>query len=457
MKVNLRTLGCRLNEAESESWAHEFQRAGHAIVRAPDEADLIVLNTCAVTAEAGRKSRQMIRRLQRGNPSAKLIVSGCYATLETDAIAAELGVDLIVPNRDKHRLLDLIRERVIPDAMPAAAAEPGQVSLFQQGRQRAFIKVQDGCRYRCAFCIVTVARGEEKSRPVDQIIDQINLLHGQGVHEVVLTGVHLGGFGADAGGSLEELIRQILDRTTIARIRLGSLEPWDLAASFFRLFRNPRLMPHLHLPLQSGSDSVLRRMARRCKTEDFILLADQARSEIADLNLTTDIIVGFPGETEQEFAESLAYIEKIGFGHLHIFPYSAREGTKAALLANPVPRSEKKNRVHALQQLAESMKREAFKRYLGRCFPVLWEALPGDSPLTREPFVSGYTPNFLRVSVAATPGLENTIRTVRLTRILETGVGFQGQFDSIPDERKGMDHPVCSTQSDWIGSLADRP
>ncbi len=429
LNVNLKTLGCRLNEAESEAWADQFQSAGHAIVRSAQEADLIVLNTCAVTSEAGRKSRQAIRRLHRGNPRAKLIVSGCYATLQTEQVAAELGVDLIVPNRDKHRLLELVKEHLIPDAMPRAAAEPGQVSLFRQGRQRAFVKVQDGCRYRCTFCIVTVARGDEKSRPVDQIIDQINLLHHQGIHEVILTGVHLGGFGSDFGSSLESLIQQILDRTEIPRIRLGSLEPWDLARSFFRRFRDPRLMPHLHLPLQSGSDSVLRRMARRCKTGDFLRLAEQARCEIDDLNLTTDIIVGFPGESEKEWRESLANIERIGFGHVHIFPYSAREGTKAASLADPVPCSEKKRRSRDLNLLAESMKRDTFKHYLGRSFPVLWEALPDADADSRGNTVSGYTPNFLRVSTPAVPGLENTISPVRLTGILDSGAGLQGQFE----------------------------
>jgi threonylcarbamoyladenosine tRNA methylthiotransferase MtaB len=435
MKVNLKTLGCRLNEAESETWANQFLTAGHAIVRSPEQADLIVLNTCAVTTEAGRKSRQMIRRLHRGNPTAKLVVSGCYATLEAEQAAAEIGVDLVIANQDKHRLVTLVKERLIPDAMPAVAAEPGQVSLFRQGRQRAFIKVQDGCRYRCTFCIVTVARGEEKSRPVDQIIDQINLLQSQGIHEIILTGVHLGGYGSEFGGGLDRLIQRILERTQIPRIRLGSLEPWDLPGSFFKLFRDSRLMPHLHLPLQSGSDSVLRRMARRCRTEDFMRLADQARSEIDDLNLTTDIIVGFPGETEGEWQESLANIEKIGFGHIHIFPYSARNGTKAARLPNPVPRAEKKKRIQILHQLAESMKRNTFRRYLGRQFPVLWEALPGDSDQSAPPgnTLSGYTPNFLRVSAPSVHGLENTIKMVRLTEILDSSNGLLGQFDVCPD------------------------
>ena len=429
MKVNLKSLGCRLNEAENESWANQFQNAGHSIVRSPQQADLIVLNTCAVTNVAGRKSRQMIRRLHRGNPTAKLIVSGCYATLESEKTAAELGVDLVIPNKEKHQLVDRVKESLIPGTMTAAAAKPGQFSLFQQGRQRAFIKVQDGCRYRCTFCIVTVARGDEISQPIDQIVQQINHIHSQGIHEIILTGVHLGGYGADIGASLDTLIQNILGRTEIPRIRLGSLEPWDLPQSFFKPFRDPRMMPHLHLPLQSGSDSVLRRMARRCKMADFIRLVDQARNEIDEFNLTTDIIVGFPGETEQEWEESLRSIEKIGFGQLHIFPYSAREGTKAAGLSNPVPRSEKKKRSQRLHQLAESMKQDTFRRNLDRRFPVLWESMPQrtDPPGTT---MSGYTPNFLRVTTPSRPGLENTIQSIRLTGILDSGSTMQGKFDT---------------------------
>ncbi|MGH8474322.1 MAG: tRNA (N(6)-L-threonylcarbamoyladenosine(37)-C(2))-methylthiotransferase MtaB [Methylococcales bacterium] len=429
MKVNLKTLGCRLNEAESESWANQFQLAGHSIVRSPGEADLIVLNTCAVTNEAERKSRQMIRRLNRANPGAKLVVSGCYATLQAEQAAAELGVDLVILNQDKHRLVDRVKERVIPEAMPIAAEEHARASLFQRGRQRAFVKVQDGCRYRCTFCIVTVARGEEKSRPVDSIVDEIKRLHAQGIQEVILTGVHLGGYGIQFGIGLDRLIREILDGTEIPRIRLGSLEPWDIPDSFFKLFEDSRMMPHLHLPLQSASDSVLRRMARRCKAGDFMRLAERARSEVADINLTTDILVGFPGETEQEWRESLANIEKIGFAQIHIFTYSQRPGTKAAGFANQVSHAEKKRRSQALHELSESMKNSTMKRYLGRQFPVLWEVSP-DDPACTDNSVGGYTPNFLRVSVPAMPGLENSIRRVLLTGILDSGSGFQGQIQT---------------------------
>jgi threonylcarbamoyladenosine tRNA methylthiotransferase MtaB len=196
------------------------------------------------------------------------------------------------------------------DTMPTMATDPGETSLFTRGRQRAFIKVQDGCRYRCTFCIVTVARGEEASRAIQTVVNEINELHQQGITEAILTGVHLGGYGSDLGINLSDLIKAILAETDIPRLRLGSLEPWELPDDFFELFHNPRLMPHLHLPLQSGSDSVLRRMARRCKTEEFSAIVQQLRAKIPHFNITTDIIVGFPGETEQEWQESFNFIKQ---------------------------------------------------------------------------------------------------------------------------------------------------
>lgn len=418
MKVNLNTLGCRLNEAETESWGTQFQNAGHHIVTAKDQADLFVINTCAVTTEATRKSRQMIRRLHRQNPTAKMVVSGCYATLNRDAIAESLGVDLVISNADKDQLVDLTHQHIWPETMPAPATEPGEHALFKRGRQRAFIKVQDGCRYRCTFCIVTIARGQEKSRPIRDIVTQVNALHEQGVNEAVLTGVHLGGYGNDRGENLGQLIRAILEQTDIPRIRLGSLEPWELGRHFFGLFENSRLMPHLHLPLQSGCNSVLRRMARRCKVSDFMQLVEQARRDVPDINITTDIIVGFPGETEQEWSEGLANIRQIGFGHIHIFTYSQRESTKAAQMPNPVPTEIKRRRSKTLHNLAVEMKHATYSRFQGREFPILWEGNP-EQRITDQ--IYGYTPNFLRVSADTVPGIENTIRRARLGEINSTG------------------------------------
>ncbi len=334
MQIYLKTLGCRLNEAELESWAESFQSKGHNIIDDPDHADLLVVNTCAVTQEAVKKSRQIIRRTHRNNPSAKLVVSGCYASLDKNIQQDIPGIDLLVNNQQKDQLVDVTLNELNFETMPVLSTEPGEASIFRRGRNRAFIKIQDGCRYRCTFCIVTVARGNERSRKESEIIKDINQFYQQGIQEVVLTGVHVGGYGSDIDSSLYKLIKTVLSDTDIPRIRLASVEPWDLPEDFFSLFSNERLMPHMHLPLQSGSDSVLKRMVRRCKTNDYKKLIQQARYKIPNFNITTDIIVGFPGETEEEWQESINFIEEIMFSHIHIFTYSKRDGTKAASLFN---------------------------------------------------------------------------------------------------------------------------
>jgi threonylcarbamoyladenosine tRNA methylthiotransferase MtaB len=418
MLVHLRTLGCRLNEAELESWAQAFQKAGHQITREQNKAQLIIVNSCAVTQDAVRKSRQLIRRIHRDNPSAKIVASGCYVTLNSDEAAELLGVDLIVSNQDKDRLVELaIQELDIP-TMPKMSTEPGAISLFSRGRQRAFVKVQDGCRYRCTFCIVTVARGEEKSTPIEQIVQDVNRLVEQGINEVILTGVHLGGYGSDIEQNLANLITAILEQTTVPRLRLGSLEPWDLPDNFFALFTNPRLMPHLHLPLQSGSDSVLKRMARRCKTEEFTQIIADARAQVPHINITTDIIVGFPGETEQEWQGSFNYIKSIGFGHIHIFTYSMRTDTKAATLPEQVPNAIKKQRSQQLHKLAEEMKQDFFSQNQDQSFEVLWEGQKEEINAQSHK-VFGYTPNYLRVAVIInnSQSLENQILEAKITEI----------------------------------------
>jgi len=418
MLVYLKTLGCRLNEAELETWAQAFQKAGHQITREVTKADVIIINSCAVTADAGRKSRQLIRRVHRDNPTAKLVISGCYVTLNEDEAAQLMGVDLVISNKNKDQLVEQTLAALNLETMPAMSTEPGETSLFSRGRQRAFIKVQDGCRYRCTFCIVTVARGEEISRPVQVIIDEINLLHQQGINEFILTGVHLGGYGSDIKSNLTDLIKAILEKTEIPRLRLGSLEPWELPENFFSLFENPRLMPHLHLPLQSGSDKVLRRMARRCKTEEFAAMVKQARQQVKHFNITTDIIVGFPGETEEEWQDSFNFIRDTGFGHIHIFSYSSREGTKAATLPNQLTNEIKKQRSKQLHALAESMKKQFAKENLNQNFSVLWEGHKQNIE-DNQHLVFGYTPNYLRVAckVQNTKSIENKIITAELKSI----------------------------------------
>ncbi len=413
MHVHLKTLGCRLNEAELESWSRDFQAQGILPTASPGNADLVVINTCAVTEEAVKKSRKILRRAQRDNPRAKLVVSGCYASLNPEQAAADLGVDLIVPNTEKERLAEIaIRELQLP-TMPVTAMAPGSYSPLQRNRQRAFIKVQDGCRYRCTYCIVTLARGEERSRPVSEVIGEINALSEQGLQEIVLAGVHLGGYGSDTGSSLKQLVEAVLAETNIPRIRLGSLEPWDLPEDFWTLFSNPRLMPHLHLPMQSGADSVLRRMSRRCRSGEFLELVESARQQIPDFNVTTDIIVGFPGETAAEWQQTLEFVERAAFGDIHIFAFSPRSGTKAAMLPGAIPRETKRQRSEQLHQLAARLKRNMLKKQLEKTFPVLVEDTPSESETGFSQ--SGYLPNYLRVRFPVHDNLANQIVRVRIT------------------------------------------
>ena len=424
MRVFLQALGCRLNEAELETWTRDLSARGYTLAEDAAQADLVVINTCAVTGESVRKSRQLIRRAHRGNPRAKLVVSGCYASLSPQDTAAELGVDLVVPNSDKERLIDIAAERLDLPVMPEAATGPGENALLARGRHRAFVKVQDGCRYRCAFCIVTRARGEERSRTTAEVVDEVRRLHAGGVQEVVLAGVHLGGYGSDTGSNLRALVEAVLRQTAIPRLRLGSLEPWELPDGFWSLFDEPRLMPHLHLPIQSGADSVLRRMSRRCRTAEFRELVAKARDWVPGFNVTTDIIVGFPGESDAEWQQTLAFAEAMQFGHIHIFAYSPRAGTKAAGMPGQLPREVKRARSQQLHGLAARSRRLVLERAVGQEYAVLVEGRDGDTAGW-----GGYTPNFLRVEVADdnAGALENRILQVRAVGVSEDNERLLGE------------------------------
>jgi len=373
MQVYLTALGCRLNEAELQMWADEFKTHGINVCKELEDANLIVVNTCAVTGEAARKSRQTIRKLHRKNTSAKLVVTGCYASLEKEQAEDLLGVDLIVSNADKEKLPKLCYDLLDFKSMPFAATEPEESALFVRNKERAFIKIQDGCRYRCTYCIVTVARGDESSRTIEDLIGEIQRLEKSGVQEIVLTGVHVGGYGSDLDCSLYDLVVTILEKTTVPRIRFASVEPWDLPDNFFELFKDTRLMPHMHLPIQSGSNRILKKMSRRCKSETFLELVERARSVVPEFNVTTDVIVGFPGESEEDFELSKKIVEQAGFGHVHIFSYSDREGTKAARLPDKIQNDTKKARSKSLHQLAQDVKISKLKELVSRKQNILWE------------------------------------------------------------------------------------
>lgn len=412
--------------------ARRFVSAGHRLVGPGEVADLYVFNTCTVTHVAARKSRQIIRQMRRANPRAAVVVTGCYAELSPAEVQA-LGVNMVVGNEQKDRLPDLLAEAGLlhpADPLPASGDTPYAPPLGEgDGHTRAFIKVQDGCDNRCTFCIVTVARGAGRSRPLKDVVAEVNRLVGLGYREVVLSGVHLGSYGHDFGDpqGLAHLVQAILTHTDLPRLRLSSLEPWDLAPRFFELWQNPRLLPHLHLPLQSGSNSVLRRMARRTTQAQFSRLVQAARRAIPDVSITTDIIVGFPGETDDEFAESLAFVEATGFARLHIFRYSRRPGTAAASMAGHLPAGVVQARSRQMHALNAKLEHAFRQKFIGRTMPVLWES---NEPYGFGVQWSGLTGNYLRVVTQTGPRLDLRNRVIETELVGLAPAAIQGQLPS---------------------------
>lgn len=417
MNVFLDMVGCRLNQAEIEQMARQFRAEGHSIVPEAGQADLVVVNTCSVTGQAAADSRQKIRHAARAG-AGEVVATGCWTSLAPAQALALPGVKRIIPNEQKDTLvadlLGLPREHF--DQEPLARAPiPG---LRQ--RTRAFIKVQDGCDNNCTFCVTTLARGAGRSRPAADVVADIRAALEGGAQEIVLTGVHLGSWGQDFGAHLSRLVKSILAETDTLRLRLSSLEPWDLDADFFSLWADPRLMPHLHLPLQSGSAATLKRMLRKTSPDSFRELVAAARAAIPGLALTTDVIVGFPGETDEEFAETLAFIQEIGFAGGHVFRYSARPGTAAARMKSQVPHEIRKRRNHVLQETFAELGRVYRQQFIGRSMPVLWEA----SAVRNETGwrMEGLTGNYLRVAAIAPELRWNHVDEVKLLAVTEEGM-----------------------------------
>ncbi|HJR80903.1 MAG TPA: MiaB/RimO family radical SAM methylthiotransferase [Anaerolineales bacterium] len=419
MKIYLDTIGCRLNQSEIESMARGFRAAGHQIVTAAEMADMAVVNTCAVTNEAAADSRGKIRQMARAGVN-EVIATGCWATLQPQQALDLPNVLRVVPNDRKDHLvaevLDLPQESFEVEPI-AREPLPGL-----HRRTRAFIKVQDGCDNHCTFCVTTIARGEGRSRPVAEVILDIQSARAGGTKEIVLTGVHLGSWGYDFNLHLKYLIKAILRETDVPRLRLSSLEPWDLDADFFSLWSDKRLVPHLHLPLQSGCESTLKRMARKTTPDSFRELVIAARTAIPDVAITTDIIAGFPGETEDEFAESLAFVREMNFAGGHVFTYSPRPGTGAAKMKGQVKPEIRKQRNHILHDALEESARAYRQKFLGQILSVLWESVSevGDWGWQME----GLTENYLRVQAFAPSPRWNQIDKLKL--IAEVGDKLTG-------------------------------
>lgn len=427
MKVFFDTVGCRLNQAEIEHMAAQFRAAGYQVIDSSEGADLVVVNTCAVTAAAASDSRQKVRQAHQAGAQ-KIMLTGCWATLEPDKARALPGVSDVISNLEKMDLplrvlesgyYDFDKEPIARQPLPGA-----------HSHTRAFIKAQDGCDNFCTFCITRVARGKGQSVAKEEVVEDILRAERGGVREVVLSGVHLGSWGKDAGQNetVTDLLYYILDHTQIERIRLSSIEPWDLDKRFFELWQNPRLCPHLHLPLQSGSAAVLKRMARHTTPAKFADLVRMARELIPGVSITTDIIVGFPGESEDEFDESLQFVRQMAFSGGHVFRYSVRQGTAAANLPNHIDGKTAKLRAEKMNAEVRASEAQTLSACIGQQVNVLWEGSgrQNDNGWT----LHGLSEYYMKVEAQAETNRWNRIDKVQICSAnVDTLIGKISRFE----------------------------
>ena len=417
------TLGCKVNQFETDTMAGLFRQAGYTIVPFDEPAEVYIVNTCSVTALGEKKSRQVIRRAARQNPDALIVVTGCYAQRDPEAVAALPGVRLVVGTQDRGRLVGMVEQaradgdvrRDVGDIMAADTFE--DIPLYGvPTRTRAFLKIQEGCQNFCAYCVIPYTRGPLRSRPLDSVRREAEKLVAAGFREIVLTGIHLGAYGRDHGGvTLADAAAAVLALPALKRLRLGSLESVELSPALFDLMRgDDRFTRHLHLPLQSGSDTILKSMNRPYGTAAFARLLENIRRELPGVAISTDIIAGFPGETDEFFEESLAFARSQGFARMHVFPYSRRPGTPAAAMPGQVPSAVKKERVGRLQQAADEMAADFCRAHLGETVGVLLET---DTDGVRD----GLTGTYIRVYTDADAPL-GEVTPLRLTRLYRDGV-----------------------------------
>jgi threonylcarbamoyladenosine tRNA methylthiotransferase MtaB len=416
--VSLLTLGCKLNQADAEDIARWLVAGGVRVVAQPEEgAAAYVINTCSVTHVADRKARHLTRLARRLSPDATIVLTGCYADTAPENAAQVVGADLVLGNAAKAEIPDLLIERLRDGRRgPSRDERPS-------GRTRAFVKIQEGCDEVCAFCVVPRSRGRERSRTIEEVVDGVLARQGEGVREVVLTGTQLGNYGRDLGRGEpgpRRLLEALLERTEVPRIRLSSLQAQDVSPQLLRLWHDARLCPHFHLPLQSGSDAVLRRMRRRYTVEQFRRAVELVRDEVPDVAITTDVIAGFPGETDADFAATYGLCEEIGFAAIHAFPYSRRPGTAANLMRDQVPAPVRRRRLEQLLALGKGCGQAFRRRYLGRVMPVLWEE-------RKRGWWRGLTPNYLRVYTRADDDLTNALLPSRLVALQDGGVRGEAQ------------------------------
>lgn len=425
-KVSFLTLGCKVNQYDSDAMRTIFLQQGYKAVKEEEEADVYVINTCSVTSIGDRKSRQMVRKIRRKHPQAVIAVAGCYAQIAPEIFEAMGDIDVIVGAQNRSKIVEYVEQaqkkektiNAVKDIMSVTEFENLYVDAEGETKTRAFIKVQEGCDNYCTFCIIPFARGKLKSRKQKDAVEEIRRLVLKGYREIVLTGIHLGNYGRDLhdGTSLATLVEELLRIPNLLRIRMGSIESVELSDDLINLIKDePRVCRHLHLPIQSGSDAVLRRMNRHYRLPEYKKLISELREKIPGLALTTDLIVGFPGETEENFMETLETLRELRFSAIHVFPYSQRTGTPAAVFPNQVPGDIKKDRVHRVQELEKEISKEYRKTFLQKTVHVLIEE-------EKNGYFEGLSDEYIRVSITDKNVEKGRLYSVYVENLTEDGL-----------------------------------
>jgi threonylcarbamoyladenosine tRNA methylthiotransferase MtaB len=408
--VFIQTHGCKLNQSDSSQMARQFASAGYQIIDSIPDADIYILNTCTVTATADAKARQALRSAHKTNPEALIVATGCYSQRAQEELSNMNEVSLVIKNTEKDNLVRIIDNQYITNQHTIKTLTSNKLGSSE--RCRGMIKIQEGCNQVCSYCIVPTVRGRERSIKVSDLIAQINQFVSEGYQEIVLTGTQLGSYGFDLkGASLPTLISSILSHTDIARLRISSLQPQEINSALLSLWQNSKLCPHFHLPLQSGSDKILKLMRRRYTSGEFLATADLIRNSVKNVAITGDLIVGYPYETELDFTSTTELVSKIQFSNLHVFPYSKRPGTTAYYSKEQIPQAVKKERLRKLSEIVERDFADYRNKFLGDYRNVLWDTKKTSDDV---PMWKGITDNYIRVSTRSQLNLRNTITRTKL-------------------------------------------
>jgi len=419
MTFSIYTLGCKVNAYESEFMTHLFTSYGYKLVDYEDNADIYVINTCTVTNSADNKSKKIIKNTRKNNPNSIIIVCGCYTQYKKGEIEVIDDVDIVIGNKDKSKVIEYLEKylanknkiNTIYD-LKKQEFEDMEIKEFNS-KTRAFVKIQDGCNNFCSYCIIPYVRGNIRSKKLETVIEEITNLVNNGHKEVVLTGIHTGHYGSDINSNLTTLLQEISKISGLERIRISSIEITELDDNFLKELENNKLIvDHMHIPLQSGCDKTLYEMNRKYDTKYFEEKINKIRSIRPDISITTDVIVGFPNETDEDFDNTVEFINKIKFSKLHVFPYSKRDGTKAAVMENQVDEKVKKQRARILLNLSKYLEHEYYIKFEGRNLDVLFET-------NKNGKYQGHTENYLEVEVSSDRDIRNEMHNVRLKKVID--------------------------------------